>query len=160
VGVPVTVGAGVVSEPVVVVAVGVTVGMTDGLVGVGVTEPVPVVVGNGVSVVVAVGAPVGMTDGSVGTGVTEPVADTVALVVVPVAVGVAAVSVVAEGAPETSGTAMVVVCEKLITVEVGASVPTALACAIASARLSNVVTLVILTVDSLTVVAGSGSRFT
>ena len=157
-GVPVAVGAGVVSEPVVVVAVGVTVGMTDGLVGVGVTEPVPVVVGNGVSV--AVGAPVGTTDGSVGTGVTEPVADTVALVVVPVAVGITAVSVVAQGVPETSGTAMVVVCEKLITVEVGASVPTALACAIASARLSNVVTLVILTVDSLTVVAGSGSRFT
>jgi len=158
VGVPVAVGAGVVSEPVVVVAVGVTVGMTDGSVGVGVTEPVPVVVGNGVSV--AVGAPVGTTDGSVGTGVTEPVADTVALVVVPVAVGITAVSVVAQGVPETSGTAMVVVCEKLITVEVGASVPTALACAIASARLSNVVTLVILTVDSLTVVAGSGSRFT
>jgi hypothetical protein len=158
VGVPVAVGAGVVSEPVVLVAVGVTVGMTDGSVGVGVTEPVPVVVGNGVSV--AVGAPVGTTDGSVGTGVTEPVADTVALVVVPVAVGITAVSVVAQGVPETSGTAMVVVCEKLITVEVGASVPTALACAIASARLSNVVTLVILTVDSLTVVAGSGSRFT
>ena len=132
----------------------VPVGMTDGSVNVGATETVPVglVVGNRVSVVVAVGVPVGTTDESVGVGVTEPVSVAevagtgveVEASVHTVAVGVAALSV------------HEVVSEQLITRSL---VPRASANAIASAGLSNVIILVVTTVDTLTVVAGSGSRF-
>jgi hypothetical protein len=124
---------------------------------------VPVAAGAGLVVSVPVGVVVGMTVGTDGVGVTEPVGNTSGVaagvpVDVVVGVGVATVSVpvvVVERVPETSGAARVVVCEELNTVEV--TVSRALACAAASAGVSNVVNLVIMTVDSLTVVAGSGS---
>ena len=141
--VPLAVGAGAVSVA--------PVGMIDGSVDVGVTETVPVglVVGNRVSVVVAVGVPVGTTDESVGVGVTEPVS----------VAEVAGTGVEVEASVHTVAAAVSVhevVSEQLITRSL---VPRASANAIASAGLSNVIILVVTTVDTLTVVAGSGSRF-